>query len=102
MPLPSERVASHLVARQGMDAADDSAIVRPLDAPHIRRQVRFDPLPLLIAQPWRMPLTRGSLTSPSTPSDLMTLIANLGTGDGGQPWNADGALRFALRVVEIT
>src|SRR5262249_52560704 len=30
---------------------DDSAIVRPLDAPDIRRQVRFDPLPLLIAQP---------------------------------------------------
>jgi uncharacterized protein len=33
------------------DAADDSAIVRPLDAADIRRQVRFDPLPLLIAQP---------------------------------------------------
>src|SRR5262245_27803132 len=33
------------------DAADDSAIVRPLDAPDIRRQLRLDPLPLLIAQP---------------------------------------------------
>jgi uncharacterized protein len=33
------------------DAADDAAIVRPLDAPDIRRQVRLDPLPLLIAQP---------------------------------------------------
>jgi len=33
------------------DAADDSAIVRSLDAPDIRRQVRLDPLPLLIAQP---------------------------------------------------
>src|SRR6516165_3665740 len=33
------------------DAADDSAIVRPLNAPDIRRQVRLDPLPLLIAQP---------------------------------------------------
>src|SRR5262249_37016667 len=33
------------------DAADDSAIVRPLDAPDICRQVRLDPLPLLIAQP---------------------------------------------------
>jgi hypothetical protein len=31
------------------DAADDSAIVCSLDAPDIRRQVRFDPLPLLIA-----------------------------------------------------
>jgi hypothetical protein len=33
------------------DAADDPAIIRPLDASHIRRQVRFDPLPLLIAEP---------------------------------------------------
>ena len=33
------------------DAADDSAIVRPLDAPDICRQVRLDPFPLLIAQP---------------------------------------------------
>jgi hypothetical protein len=37
------------------DAADDSAIVRPLDAPDIRRQVRVDPLPLLIAQPKQVP-----------------------------------------------
>ena len=33
------------------DAADDTAIVGPLDTPYIRRQVGFDPLPLLIAQP---------------------------------------------------
>ena len=33
------------------DAADDAAIIRSLDAADIRRQVRFDPLPLLIAQP---------------------------------------------------
>jgi hypothetical protein len=26
----------------------------------------------------------------------------LASGDGGQPLNTDGALRFALRVVEIT
>jgi hypothetical protein len=37
------------------DAADDAAIVRPLDAPHIRRQLRFDPIPLLIAQPKQAP-----------------------------------------------
>jgi hypothetical protein len=37
------------------DAADDSAIVRPLDAPYIRRQVTLDPLPLLIAQPKQVP-----------------------------------------------
>jgi uncharacterized protein len=33
------------------DPADDAAVVCPLDAPDIRRQMRFDPLPLLIAQP---------------------------------------------------
>ena len=31
------------------DAANDAAIVRPLDPTYIRRQTRFDPLPLLIA-----------------------------------------------------
>jgi len=33
------------------DAADNAAIVHPLDAPDIRRQARLDPLPLLIARP---------------------------------------------------
>jgi len=33
------------------DAADDAAIVDPFDASHVRRQMTFDPLPLLIAQP---------------------------------------------------
>jgi hypothetical protein len=37
------------------DAADDAAIIHPLNAPDIRRQVRFDPLPLLIAQPKQVP-----------------------------------------------
>jgi hypothetical protein len=31
------------------DAADHAAVVHPLDASHIRRQMGFDPLPLLIA-----------------------------------------------------
>jgi hypothetical protein len=31
------------------DAADHAAIVRPLDIPYIRRQVGFDPTPLLVA-----------------------------------------------------
>jgi len=35
------------------DAADDPAIVHPLDAPDIRRQARFDPPQLLIAQSGR-------------------------------------------------
>jgi hypothetical protein len=33
------------------DAADDAAIIHPLDAADIIRQVRFKSLPLLIAQP---------------------------------------------------
>jgi uncharacterized protein len=33
------------------NAADNAAIVLPLDTAHIGWQVRFDPLPLLIAQP---------------------------------------------------
>src|SRR5437763_4773362 len=37
------------------DAADDAAIVHPLDPPYIRRQVRFDAIPLLIAQPEQIP-----------------------------------------------
>jgi hypothetical protein len=37
------------------DAADDAAIIRPLDAPDIRRQMRFDPLPLPLAQPKQIP-----------------------------------------------
>jgi hypothetical protein len=37
------------------DAADDAAIVLSLDATHIGWQVRFDPLPLLVAQPKQIP-----------------------------------------------
>ena len=37
------------------DTADDAAVVRPLDAPYIRRQMRFDPSPLLVAQPKQVP-----------------------------------------------
>jgi ABC transporter substrate binding protein len=32
-------------------AADNTAIIDPIDAPNIRRQVGFNPLPLLITQP---------------------------------------------------
>jgi uncharacterized protein len=37
------------------DAADNAAIVLPLDTAHIGWQVRFDPLPLLVAQPKQIP-----------------------------------------------
>jgi hypothetical protein len=37
------------------DATDDAAIVRSLNASYVRRQVRFDPPPLPIAQPKQVP-----------------------------------------------
>ncbi|MHC2245783.1 hypothetical protein ACVJH7_005090 [Bradyrhizobium elkanii] len=37
------------------NAADNAAIVLPLDTAHIGWQVRFDPLPLLVAQPKQTP-----------------------------------------------
>jgi hypothetical protein len=37
------------------DPADHPAIVRPRDAPDIRRQVALNPVPLLIAQPKQFP-----------------------------------------------
>jgi hypothetical protein len=37
------------------DPADNAAIIHPLDAPHVRRQVSFNPLPLFIAQPKPIP-----------------------------------------------
>jgi hypothetical protein len=37
------------------NAADDAAIVRPLNPAYVRRQVRFDPIPLLIVQPKQAP-----------------------------------------------
>ena len=33
------------------DAADDAAIIHPIDTSDIRRQMRFDPVPLLVAEP---------------------------------------------------
>jgi len=37
------------------DAADDAAIILSLDTTHIGWQVRFDPPPLLVAQPKQIP-----------------------------------------------
>jgi hypothetical protein len=37
------------------DATDDAAVVHPLDPPNIRREMRFDLLPLLIVQPKKVP-----------------------------------------------
>src|SRR6516164_4049433 len=49
-------IASATAALQHVhNAADDAGIVHPLDAPDIPRQVGFDPLPLLIAEPKQVP-----------------------------------------------
>jgi hypothetical protein len=37
------------------DAADDAAVVHPLDLADIRRQERLDPLPLFVAKPKQIP-----------------------------------------------
>src|SRR5262245_3323923 len=37
------------------NTADHAAIIRPLDPAYICRQMRFDPLPLLIAKPKQVP-----------------------------------------------
>jgi hypothetical protein len=33
------------------DAANDAPIILPFDTPHVRRQVSFNPFPLLVTQP---------------------------------------------------
>jgi hypothetical protein len=62
------------------DAADDPAIVRSLDTPHIRRQMRFYPLPLLIAEPKQVP-AHGSISQKRNHAvwnqDCLSLAAEL-------------------------
>jgi Carbamoyltransferase C-terminus len=53
------------------DAADDATIIHPLNAPDIRRQKRFDPLPLLIAQPKQV------LSHPKTNQDRIVRAEKL-------------------------
>ena len=60
------------------DAADDAAIVHPLDAPNVSRQIRLDPFPLLITELGQV-LAHGSNPLPKenqnrivTPEELMS------------------------------
>ena len=86
------------------DTADDAAIIRPLDPAHIRRQMRFDPLPLLIAKPKQVPghdpnplpktnqdrIVRAEKLMSSDPSSSMARLPAPGAaGDGATaraPW----------------
>jgi len=75
------------------DAADDAAVVHPLDAADIRGQERLDPLPLLVAQPKQIPAHNFKYFPPKNhylivsqeglmSSDPNTLISDLGRVDG--------------------
>jgi hypothetical protein len=72
------------------DAADDAAIVRPLDAPYIRRQVRFDPIPLLIAQPKQVPAQDPDLL-PKTNQDRIVRPEKLMSSDPSSAFPEIGA-----------
>jgi hypothetical protein len=54
-PFPASSPPTTAALQHVHDAADDPAIVHSFDAPDIRRQVRFDPLPLRIVQPKQVP-----------------------------------------------
>jgi len=88
------------------DAANDAAVVRPLDAPYIRRQMRFDPSPLLVAQPKQFPahnpdppsttnqdrIVRAKKLMSSDPSHLESKFATLQEGviaDAGREAGAE-------------
>jgi hypothetical protein len=57
------------------DAADHAAIVRSLDTSYIRRQMGFDPLPLLITQPEQVAAHAPDLPSESSPYGIRIAFA---------------------------
>ena len=74
-------IAPATAAFQNMhDAADDAAVVRSLDAPYIRRQMRFDPSPLLVAQPKQVP-AHNSDPLPTTNQDRIVRAKKLMSSD---------------------
>jgi uncharacterized protein len=80
------------------DAADNSAIVRPLDAPDIRRQVRFDPLPLLIAQPKQV-VAHDPNPLPKTNQDRIVRAEKLMSSD---PSSIGGDGSILRRLIGLT
>jgi hypothetical protein len=80
-------IAPATAAFQNMhDAADDAAVVRPLDAPYIRRQMRLDPSPLLIAQPKQVPAHNPD-PLPKTNQDRIVRAKKLMSSDPSCPDN---------------
>jgi len=83
------------------DAADHAAIIYALDASYIPRQVKFDPLPLLIAQPKQVfahdpnPLPKTNQDRIVRPEELMSFHPSSGkrkrSSDGNPyPRGCDG------------
>ena len=51
-PILGRTIAPATAAPENLhNTADDAPVIRPFDATHIRRQMPFDPLPLLVAEP---------------------------------------------------
>ena len=90
------------------DAADDTAIVGPLDTPYIRRQVGFDPLPLLIAQPKQAlahdpnPLPKSNQDRIVRPEKLMSSDPNIATSDIKVRWAGDVRARAGYLLTPAT
>ena len=57
------------------DAADHAAIVRSLDTSYIRRQMGFDPIPLLITQPEQVAAHAPHLPNESCPYGIRIAFA---------------------------
>jgi hypothetical protein len=94
-------IAPATAAFQNMhDAADDAAVVRPLDAPYIRRQMRLDPSPLLIAQPKQVPAHNPD-PLPKTNQDRIVRAKKLMSSDPSKPALFSDPTRFFMPI-EIT
>jgi len=72
---PSAAALQHM-----QDAADHAPIIHPILAPHVRRQQRPDPLPLLVAQPEQV--ASHGLTSAHLENRQLILRARLLLGFG--------------------
>jgi hypothetical protein len=94
-------IAPATAAFQNMhDAADDAAVVRPLDAPYIRRQMRFDSSPLFVAQPKQVPAHNPD-PLPTTNQDRIVRAKKLMSSDPSNPLGLIHARRVSLRQFAI-
>src|SRR4029450_12964718 len=66
------------------NTADHAAIIRPLDPAYICRQMRFDPLPLLIAKPKQVP-GHDPNPLPKTNQDRIVRAEKLMSSDPSSP-----------------